>query len=1339
MAHDHLGEATQKDLADIVGYLNFSSGVPDARFLCGLNRLFAALDREGGDIPLWKRAEAAILQSIQDLRGTSEAFENLDQAREVAQLVFSQVLPAYRRHHRDLLMHASDETLFQPFFVGRVCEGLLAEGGPWNETERIIDGTLRRLNDFVGHRPVAVLRNGRKLQPYPHERVRPIPLYIDQVGVAHGPYHALVTAALEILQQTEPSLLEQASFDPKQLEELSLDPRAFDFDHPVHRRPNYHFGTWDPHVIDNRGYYRRFVLQQVTVDALLARVQEATDALSEELLFEAAAVLAGTVLMGAGVSGDRPEAHDSSTSLATLLPRIAAYRDEFYEQLMSRLGPAHGKRLREEARTLRQPFAGARHDLNHRLAQQRARQLQHVHLSRLYARIGYTKAAAAQAQIVPVASARMACEIDCRLTAAHLAADKGRLEEAASRIPEIEDLLHRAIECGALADPWNILGFGGQFSLFPAIENTIHDHRIDDLIDLINDIFDLYARLEKEAAAAGDMELQGRLSVHLESLAGWWDQFASTEVSEIDGISGREMSESADQVATALAAWHEAGTAAGDVAFWQRHVEHFRSPKAYALVVESLLEKGDMVASMGLLIHWLNSASEVPLAESDYSFHLLAPQWMGQLWYGGKTGEEPGWQAPENPPQDQNQSPQPEGQRGNSPPAASNDAWQMSRKFFDYLEANAQEYWSVPHLDLVEGHTQADAQEEQIAEEEEDEEEDDENGLFSAAYENVSYRDTTDDGFDSELLDSGESISDYELTAEADRIADRLAFHVTVASLWKMVAVAPAEDTTGRDEVLTAWLQQAEANRARLLELLRMAHRYQIPSPRGTHESLVEFDQRRSVKEFLLDRIISACVETADASRLLAAAIGHETSELKLASWEKQAYSVLRALYRGDYASVNNLWLPLLEALGKEPLLYVPTARGGIPQNIFASRSLQRMLVRFLDHLPRMGLITETFQLLKTIHHMERSHPVGPGAITEFDRLFDIGCRGIVRCIVLSSAKWAVGGTKREAAREKQLIDCLEKVAEMLLRRWLAHSRAIRVSVLETLGREERWESLKQFIQTYGDELFTQQFMNLGNLRAILQQGANEFIAALEEEEVSLRLLDDLDEQISRQDAVRHLELTIEAVIENYSIYVDYNSTTTQSDHGELLYTLLDFLRLLASYDRIAWNLRPIVLAHDVLIREGLHGAATLWREAVLKRSEAAADQNLQRYERLVTRYGMRLPSVAERLGERFIRPLEIDRLRALVRPAMEEVNDSDSSPAFELLDREVARFTAEPGGVGFEVPPWIDALEEEVERARQGETDDVPVLDAAPQIDQVLLSLDEIMDQLGVWQHLLE
>ncbi len=60
------------------------------------------------------------------------------------------------------------------------------------------------------------------------------------------------------------------------LDELAFDPRAYDFNHPVNRRPNYHFGTWDQHLIDNKGRYRRFVIQQCTFDAVLARIEQVT-------------------------------------------------------------------------------------------------------------------------------------------------------------------------------------------------------------------------------------------------------------------------------------------------------------------------------------------------------------------------------------------------------------------------------------------------------------------------------------------------------------------------------------------------------------------------------------------------------------------------------------------------------------------------------------------------------------------------------------------------------------------------------------------------------------------------------------------------------------------------------------------------------------------------------------------------------------------------------------------------------------------------------------------------------------------------------------------------------
>src|SRR4029079_19083701 len=153
-----------------------------------------------------------------------------------------------------------------------------------------------------------------------------------------------------------------------------LDPRAYDFDHPASKRPNHHFGQWDLNHVDNRGYYRRFVLQQMTLDALLSRIEghngktshdTGTHRTRDELMFEAAAVLAGTILMASGTTGNGPGCHNSDVTLSNLLPLIAAYRDQYYEGLLARTTGAHGDRRRDEAKRTRQPFGGARQHLNH--------------------------------------------------------------------------------------------------------------------------------------------------------------------------------------------------------------------------------------------------------------------------------------------------------------------------------------------------------------------------------------------------------------------------------------------------------------------------------------------------------------------------------------------------------------------------------------------------------------------------------------------------------------------------------------------------------------------------------------------------------------------------------------------------------------------------------------------------------------------------------------------------------------------------------------------------------------------------------------------------------------
>ncbi len=430
---------------------------------------------------------------------------------------------------------------------------------------------------------------------------------------------------------------------------------------------------------------------------------------------------------------------------------------------------------------------------------------------------------------------------------------------------------------------------------------------------------------------------------------------------------------------------------------------------------------------------------------------------------------------------------------------------------------------------------------------------------------------------------------------------------------------------------------------------------------------------------------------------------------------------------RGDAVGLRRVWPKLLGALAKRPLLYMAISRGGNPRRIVASRGRQRVIRRLLNCMPRLGLLCETCQLLETAQLMEARHPVGPGAITEFDTVFDTGCRAIVRCLAVSSTEWG-------ADADNALISCLEEVVDVLMQCWLTHSRRVRLSVLETVSDAARWRRLEQFIERYGGDLFTQRFMNLGNLRGILHQGAANYLGNLREEPESdetPRLLDELDDTIPLDEAAHWLGVAVEAVVENYGKYIDYNSITTQSDRGDMLYTLLDFLRLESDYDRLAWNLRPVMLAHQVLVRFGRRRAADIWRRAVADRTAPLADKHLKHFERLSKKYGMRLPSVAEHLAERFVLSLEIDRLCEPIRPVVDGLRDGRRPQALDELKKRIDRFAARPSGAGYELPGWIEALEEELEQVQYEPAGEDDAFEPHIRISQVRLSPAEYQRQI--------
>jgi hypothetical protein len=1264
----------------MLGYLNFSDGRPDARWQRGLNDAFAWFAQQGESRPWsalidWLTARLSELQA----EGTA-AFRDTAQARGIL-VLFPAALAAYQQHHADLLVHQTERDLFQPFFLVRVFEAILAQGAPWQEQERIITGSLARLNDFVGHRPIAVLETRPRGEPYDHERVRPIPLFLRGAGVAWGPYQALVKQALDILAATEPAIQQEAGFDPRLLDEFALDPRAYDHGHPANRRPNHVFGEWDPHHLDDQGRFRRYVARQVTLDALLDRVHQPGDLDPEELLTEAAAVLAGTVLMAMGVSGPSPTAHDSSQTLATLMPRIARYRDAFYVHLLQSLPAEHASRLRQEQATTRQPFGAARQHLNQFLAGRRAGQLQQRFLALLFAEMGFADAGRKEAAKIPAVSVRILSEIHSRLSIGQLLAERGELMPAAALLPEIDGLLHRGIACGAIADPWNILGFQGLYPLSAAREESVRDNRIDELVHVVEEDLNLHARLIGEAAATGETMLVQTVTAGMERLAAWWDQFATIEVSDVRRVSGAEALESAGHVGTALARWRERGEGAGDLAFWRDHLDSFRSPKAFVCVVDALLRKHDYRAAMALLINWLGNAEQVPLEDGEHSFHSLAVRWMLAQMPSDKAG-------------------------GNA---------DLVRKFFDYLEANAEEYWQVPEL--------AAPDTELAVEDEED--------VYEAAYEGVTYQDSADDDNEGAVIGDEPSRQEFDLETEAESLLRRLRFLSTVARLWQIAARrAPVEPDT-----LTAWLTTAGGNERKLLALLQDLHAHSIPEPLGSQDSLMEYDHRRVVKEQLLHAVIATCMDTFLAVGSLHGARGgtESAADAHRPAWEAAGIRLERAFYEGDAASARALLPEFLRQLEAEPLLAPALNEGADPRLVLQVRIAQTILRALAMSLPRLGLLRETYHVLRTAFRMEQMHrPAGRG-VTEFNHLFQAAYQAVIESVSASADTWpdTVGS-------DEALVELLDSVTAPFAGLWIEHSRTLQLSVLETAPSGDAWQKPVDFIRKYGSDLFHAWFMSLANLRGILHRGVGSYLDYLRDNPDPLhpiKLIDDLDNAIPRQEAIDHLQFILQAVIENYEEYKDYNGSAAQSDYGENLHVLLEFLRVKALYERHAWQFRPLVLAHEILARQGRADAAVLWQEAFTSATRETATAHREELARLERTHGIRLGTVADRIREEFVKPLAVDRASALIEPAMDEALGQQPPEEFELLREEVEELAARPAGVGLDVPEWLRRLENEVRRVRASHAAVAVLAGDLLRLPQRSLTPEEVQQQLLDWE----
>ena len=125
--------------------------------------------------------------------------------------------------------------------------------------------------------------------------------------------------------------------------------------------------------------------------------------------------------------------------------------------------------------------------------------------------------------------------------------------------------------------------------------------------------------------------------------------------------------------------------------------------------------------------------------------------------------------------------------------------------------------------------------------------------------------------------------------------------------------------------------------------------------------------------------------------------------------WEPAAIRLEQALFRGDSAGAREALGRFLEGFQQEPLLVTPLTEGGQPRQVLRVRIAQTVLRALLANLPRLGLIRETFDLLKAARAMEQAQPPRGRGVTEFNHFFQASYQAVLECVIESAQSWDPG------------------------------------------------------------------------------------------------------------------------------------------------------------------------------------------------------------------------------------------------------------------------------------------------------------------------------------------
>ena len=554
MQLEDLADEAPKLFEEILGYLNFSSGAADPRFLANLNNLWTRLRpppvtaREAAERKKPAPAEPAWREL--DRGAPLSAWSNWQQAarpsaaatrprpcctgvrRGPAGLSPASSRPACSTRPTSRCFSRSSSA-----GCSRPCCARAPPGTRPSGSSRPRSGTL---NDFIGHRPVAVLQTSRNSSPTPTNGSGPIPLFIRGAGRGRGPLPRPGAAGPGDSCSDRPALLARAWFNPEWLDELAVDPAGLRLRSPGQQAAELSFRPVGP--ASDRQLGPLPAVRDPAGDA----GRDAGPRWSTAAELPDAECFRG----GGGAGGDDPDgaralaaAGRRRTTRRSRCPRFCRTSPPTATRSTSGCWPddrpACPAARRPNRRPCGSPSAAPRQHLNQELARRRAMQLQHIAPGPVLCLDGlHRRGRHGQAEVVPVASARMACQIYCLLTAGHLADRPGRPDRprrppaAGGRGPAAPgDRVRRPgrpLEHPGLRRPVQPLPGGGKQRPRPSRRRADRAGEPD--------LRALHPAAEGGGRRPATRNCRPALAESIEKLAEWWDQFASTEVGEVEGL-----------------------------------------------------------------------------------------------------------------------------------------------------------------------------------------------------------------------------------------------------------------------------------------------------------------------------------------------------------------------------------------------------------------------------------------------------------------------------------------------------------------------------------------------------------------------------------------------------------------------------------------------------------------------------------------------------------------------------------------------------------------------------------------------------------------------------------